>query len=64
MQTDLKIGIIGGSGMEDPTLIQDYSSKTVSTSYGDPSSELIIGNIAGILNEKKNSGNYPCKTKI
>ena len=46
MQNDLKIGIIGGSGMEDPAFIHDYSSKTVSTPYGDSSSELIIGNIA------------------
>jgi 5'-methylthioadenosine phosphorylase len=42
MPTDLKIGIIGGSGMEDPAFIDDYSSKAVSTPYGDPSSKLII----------------------
>ncbi len=48
MQTYLKIGIIGGSGMEDPAFIHDYSSKMVSTPYGDPSSELIIGNIADV----------------
>ena len=48
MPTDLKIGIIGGSGMEDPTFISDYSKETVSTPYGDPSSELIVGNIAGV----------------
>ena len=48
MPTDLKIGIIGGSGMEDPTLISNYSKETVSTPYGDPSSELIVGNIADV----------------
>ena len=48
MPTDLKIGIIGGSGMEDPTLISDYSKETVSTPYGDPSSELIVGNIVDV----------------
>tara|TARA_Y100000590_G_scaffold467307_1_gene645761 strand:+ start:3270 stop:4040 length:771 start_codon:yes stop_codon:yes gene_type:complete len=48
MPTDLKIGIIGGSGMEDPTFISDYSKETVSTPYGDPTSELIVGNIAGV----------------
>ena len=42
MPTNLKIGIIGGSGMEDPAFINDYSSKVISTPYGDPSSELII----------------------
>ena len=45
MQTDLKIGIIGGSGMEDPAFISDYSKETISTPYGSPSSELILGNI-------------------
>ena len=46
MPINLKIGIIGGSGMEDPTFISDYSKEAVSTPYGDPSSELILGNIA------------------
>ena len=48
MVNKLKIGIIGGSGMEDPAFINDYSSKAVSTPYGDPSSELIIGKIADV----------------
>ncbi len=48
MVNKLKIGIIGGSGMEDPAFISYYSSKAVSTPYGDPSSELIIGNIADV----------------
>ena len=48
MANKLKIGIIGGSGMEDPAFISDYSSKTVSTPYGDPSSDLIIGNISDV----------------
>ena len=48
MPTDLKIGIIGGSGMEDPTFISDYSKEVVSTPYGDPSSELIVGKIANV----------------
>ena len=48
MPADLKIGIIGGSGMEDPAFISDYSSKKVNTPYGDPSSELIIGSIIDV----------------
>jgi len=48
MVNGLKIGIIGGSGMEDPAFISDYSSKAVSTPYGDPSSELIMGDIANV----------------
>ena len=48
MQSDLKIGIIGGSGMEDPGFISDSNSKDVSTPYGDPSSQLILGSIADV----------------
>ena len=48
MQNDLKIGIIGGSGMEDPDFIPDYNSKDVSSLYGEPSSQLIFGSIADV----------------
>jgi len=48
MPTDLKIGIIGGSGLEDPAFISDFTSKEISTPYGNPSSKLILGNIADI----------------
>ena len=34
--------------MEDPAFIADYSSKNVTTPYGNPSSELIIGTITGV----------------
>ena len=46
MKNNIKIGIIGGSGMEDPAFISNYKSKNISTPYGDPSSVLIIGKIA------------------
>ena len=48
MPADLKIGIIGGSGMEDPAFISDFKSKDVSTPYGDPSSKLILGTIEDV----------------
>ena len=48
MKTKLKIGIIGGSGMEDPSFISNYNSKIISTPYGDPSSDIIIGNIEDV----------------
>ena len=38
MPAELKIGIIGGSGMEDPAFISDYKLKNISTPYGNPSS--------------------------
>ena len=48
MQNNIKIGIIGGSGMEDPAFIADYSSKSINTPYGNPSSELIVGTITDV----------------
>ena len=48
MQSELKIGIIGGSGMEDPDFISNSNSKDVSTPYGNPSSQFILGEIAEI----------------
>ena len=48
MPADLKIGIIGGSGMEDPAFISDSNSKDVSTPYGKPSSQLVLGTIADV----------------
>lgn len=44
----LKIGIIGGSGLDNPKIIEDYQEITVSTRYGMPSSPLTVGKIAGV----------------
>ena len=48
MSDEIKIGIVGGSGLEDPAFIDDYSSSKVTTPYGDPSSELILGRISEV----------------
>ena len=48
MSSNLKIGIIGGSGMEDPAFIADYNAKDISTPYGTASSELILGKISDV----------------
>ncbi|KJR42708.1 S-methyl-5'-thioadenosine phosphorylase [Candidatus Magnetoovum chiemensis] len=45
---DIKIAIIGGSGMDDPQLMNDIKEKTVETPYGKPSSPLTIGKVNGI----------------
>ena len=42
-----KIGIIGGSGLDDPEMFQKASEKTVETPYGEPSSVLTVGKISG-----------------
>ena len=39
----IKIAIIGGSGLENPDILQNSERKTVETPYGDPSSDFICG---------------------
>jgi len=44
----VKIGIIGGSGLEDPKILQDAKELDVTTSFGKPSSSLITGKIEDV----------------
>ena len=44
----IKIGIIGGSGLENPKILKDASEQELSTPYGKPSSKLISGTIEGV----------------
>lgn len=44
----IKIGIIGGSGLEDPDILKDAKKIEVTTRFGKPSSALITGKIRGI----------------
>ena len=44
----IKVGIIGGSGMDDPRLMKNIKEKKVKTPYGRPSSTLTIGKIDGL----------------
>jgi len=41
----LKIGIIGGTGLDDPKLLRDYENIEVNTEYGLPSSLITTGTI-------------------
>jgi 5'-methylthioadenosine phosphorylase len=43
-----KIGIIGGSGLDNPDILSNAQDKTVTTPYGFPSSPLKCGEIAGV----------------
>ncbi len=43
-----KIGIIGGSGLDDPQILKDATEKSVDTPYGKPSSPLTMGKISGM----------------
>ncbi len=44
----IKIGIIGGSGLEDPKILENAREIEVDTPYGKPSSTLTIGKIEGV----------------
>src|SRR3989338_2363297 len=44
----VKIGIIGGSGLEDPKILKDAKEIIVTTLFGKPSSPLTIGKIHGV----------------
>jgi len=44
----MKIGIIGGSGLDNPDLLESYEKKEIETPYGKPSSPVICGKIKGI----------------
>ena len=43
-----KIGIIGGSGLDDPKILKGPKEIEVNTKYGKPSSPLAIGKIEGV----------------
>lgn len=45
IQNKIKIGIIGGSGMDDPHLFDEVKTREINTPYGKPSDTLTIGNI-------------------
>ncbi len=44
----VKIGIIGGSGLDDPRILQNYTEKDVNTPFGKPNSTLTIGKLNGV----------------
>lgn len=61
---DVKVGIIGGSGLDDPGLIGDVRQKKAKTPYGSPSSPLTIGKVNGVdtvilARHGKNHSIYP-----
>ncbi|KAL3125087.1 hypothetical protein niasHT_000359 [Heterodera trifolii] len=43
-----RIGIIGGTGLEDPHIMARSGEVRVETPYGRPSDALIEGNVAGV----------------
>ncbi len=42
-----KIGIIGGSGLDDPEILKNAEELPATTPYGEPSSPLTVGELEG-----------------
>ena len=45
---DVRIGIIGGTGLDNPELLDDFHETEVDTPFGRPSSELTVGKLEGV----------------
>jgi 5'-methylthioadenosine phosphorylase len=65
----IKVGIIGGSGLDDPDILKDAKEITVETPYGPPTSVLTTGAIEGvevaiIARHGKNHSIYPSKVNF
>ncbi|XP_066139134.1 S-methyl-5'-thioadenosine phosphorylase-like [Euwallacea fornicatus] len=48
MSKKIKIGIIGGSGLDNPDILKNRTTKSVTTPFGEPSDVLINGEIATV----------------
>ena len=44
----VKIGIIGGSGLDNPELLKEFKEQEVETPYGKPSSPVSCGKLEGM----------------
>ena len=45
---EVKIGVIGGSGLYHMPAITDVEEYTISTPFGNPSDALLVGQLAGV----------------
>lgn len=48
MSNKIKIGIIGGSGFDDPSLFKNQSERRMKTPFGDPSDVIVEGEVKGV----------------
>lgn len=65
----IKVGIIGGSGLDDPGILKDAREISVETPYGPPTSTLTCGAIGGrdvviIARHGKDHSIYPTKVNF
>jgi len=47
-EKNIKIGIIGGTGLDDPELLDDFQEIEADTPFGKPSSNLTVGKLEGV----------------
>ncbi len=65
----IKVGIIGGSGLDDPDILKDAKEISIETPYGSPTSMLTCGSIEGvdvviIARHGKDHSIYPSKVNF
>ncbi|XP_060530408.1 S-methyl-5'-thioadenosine phosphorylase [Cylas formicarius] len=48
MAPDIKVAIIGGTGLDDPDILKNRREKRVTTPFGAPSDSLLLGEIDGV----------------
>jgi len=65
----IKIGIIGGSGLDNPDILKDAKEISITTPYGQPTSALTSGSIEGvdvaiIARHGKDHSIYPSKVNF
>lgn len=65
----VKVGIIGGSGLDNPDILKNAKALSIETPYGSPTSALTCGSIAGvdvaiIARHGKDHSIYPSKVNF
>ncbi|KAM7539370.1 hypothetical protein Aperf_G00000052593 [Anoplocephala perfoliata] len=48
MSSGIKVGIIGGSGLDDPNILENQKEVSIETPFGNPSDALLEGTICGV----------------
>ncbi len=48
MNKDIRVGIIGGSGLYEIEALKNITPVTLKTPFGDPSDQFIIGTLDGV----------------
>ena len=64
----IRIGVIGGSGLEDPSILKEHEEINSETPFGSPSSTLLHGTLQGtpvvILSRHGQIGRASCRERV